>query len=236
MAKRKAKSLTELADAFSTSTAQTVSRAQQLMLDDGLPAQLLLTQEQRSESWKANPPPQHHPAFYDAKNEQQRELRERLKREATELRIKKLLANKARRAQQIKPEDIRGKRWDPRSNKFIPIDREAIMSDEEQVTTPTAEQKAPIKKKKPAAKAKVVKAKPKAKKTKGNSAAKKEPKKSGFLSVIAEMLTRRSGVTNVEAAEKLGWKSISIPRNARTLNMKIRKEKQPGKPARFYAV
>lgn len=98
-----------------------LTKAQRIMVEDGLPAKLLLTQDQRAAAWRPYLELVWTHSFKDPANEQQRAIREQHKREAAALRIRKLKAGQARKAVAVKPATIRGKRWDSRNNKWVPI-------------------------------------------------------------------------------------------------------------------
>lgn len=100
-----------------------LTKAQQLMVDDGLPVDLFRTTEQRAAYWLANPHFGVIPtvSFKDDKR-QSDALREQFEREATALRIAKLKAGLVRKAVKLSPRDLRGMRWDSRNNRLIPID------------------------------------------------------------------------------------------------------------------
>jgi hypothetical protein len=54
-------------------------RAQQMMLDDGLPSAFIMTAQERHALWEANPP-KNSPSFLDPRLEQDRQLREQQKK------------------------------------------------------------------------------------------------------------------------------------------------------------
>lgn len=91
--------------------------AQKLMIADGFPAELFIPQDVRSQAWKECPP-KAMGVFSDAKIEEQRAVREQLKKEETERRIMKLKAGQRRKV--LKQIDTRGMRWDPRRNQWEP--------------------------------------------------------------------------------------------------------------------
>jgi hypothetical protein len=51
---------------------------------------------------------------------------------------------------------------------------------------------------------------------------------------IKEMLLRKSGVTRVQMTEATGWKTLSFQAMAKSLGLKLTKDKQPGKPTVYH--
>ena len=70
-----------------------MNKAQQQMLDDGLPKAFIMTKAERHALWEANPP-KNTQAFLDPRIEQDRKLREQIKQEQTQKRISALRASK----------------------------------------------------------------------------------------------------------------------------------------------
>lgn len=79
------------------------------------------------------------------------------------------------------------------------------------------------------AKAKTDKAKaPKAKKANGES------ERGAKSLAIAEMLKRSKGCTGKDVKAATGWQSVSMPAMAKQLGIKLRIEKVPGEPTRYF--
>jgi len=118
-----------------------LTKSQQFMVDDGLPASLLLTGEQRAAFWLANPHLGVIPtlSFKDDKRQVEVE-REQFEREAAAIRITKLKAGLARKAVKLSSNDLRGMRWDARRNRLVPIDptESRKMTDTEKTTADEA--------------------------------------------------------------------------------------------------
>lgn len=83
-----------------------------------------------------------------------------------------------------------------------------------------------------------------AKKTNGNGAEKapkaKTTKEAGAkrgakMEIIGRLLARKSGCTSKEILEATGWPSVSVPAMSKNLGRKLRKEREQGKPTRYYA-
>jgi hypothetical protein len=106
-----------------------LTKSQRIMADNGAPAKLFLTQKQRTAAWNANPDLgvvfTH--SLKDQKEDKFREMRKQLKNEETVIRIQKMKGALARKAMKLTASDLRGKRWDARHNKFIPINKEFHM-------------------------------------------------------------------------------------------------------------
>ena len=51
---------------------------------------------------------------------------------------------------------------------------------------------------------------------------------------IAKMLGRASGCTAQDIKELTGWPAVSMPAMAKACGLKLRKEKEKGKPTRYY--
>lgn len=51
---------------------------------------------------------------------------------------------------------------------------------------------------------------------------------------VKALLERRSGCTSAEVKEATGWPAVSMPAMAKACNLKLRKEKEKGKPTRYY--
>lgn len=213
-----------------------LTKAQRIMVEDGLPAELLLTQEQRTAAWEPDTGVTWTHSFKDPATESQREIHEQFKREATARRIQKLLARKARKAAAVKPATIRGQRWDSRRNKWVPINptesrmkddiksesaasattdtdtQKPVASNEGTMTNTTKAKKARAKKpaKAKAAKGKKV-AKTAKKAAKGSNGVKKHTPREGNKTqdVLAKMRTAK-GVTRAEILEMTGWKAVSV--------------------------
>lgn len=68
------------------------------------------------------------------------------------------------------------------------------------------------------------------------SAVAKELRSRGMskLDAIAALLTRKCGTTNAEILEATGWPSVSVPQQATAAGLKLRKEKEKGKPTRYF--
>lgn len=192
-----------------------LTKAQQLMVDDGFPPKLFLTTAERAAVWEANPP-KPMGKFFDPREEQQKELRAQLKAEATRIRIAKLHAGQARKA--ANQVDRRGMQWDSRRCKWVPIDpRERKMKDDTNAaageatpvdatsppvanTTETTMKKAK-KTKAPAKKAAKGKA-TKAKAAKGKAAAPRGGRGEGGKSRVDVTLAKLRNWTSVEELAK----------------------------------
>lgn len=219
-----------------------LTKSQKIMVADGFPAALLISQRQRAAWWTDHPDlgivDTH--SFKDSKEDNNREIREQLKQEATALRIRKLLAGQARKTIAIKPRDIRGKRWDSRNNKWIPIDPQELnmkhdtekQSDDQAVAaeiaseltaneenpvtkTPRARKPAKAKANKAAKKVvakKAAKAKKPAKaKAKGNGNGKRKSNgKAHGAQTETVLAALKKGTTRAELLAKLGWNAINI--------------------------
>lgn len=88
--------------------------------------------------------------------------------------------------------------------------------------------------KKPAVKAAAPK---KAAKGNGHAPAKRasgEPRKGSKTEMVAKLLLRKSGTTTAEILEATGWPAVSVPALAKAAALKLRKEKEQGKPTRYY--
>lgn len=85
----------------------------------------------------------------------------------------------------------------------------------------------PPAKKKPA---KVAKAAKKAPKAKAKPAANGKTK----LELITALLLRKCGCTNADVLEVTNWPSVSMPQQATAAGLKLRKEKKPGSPTRYF--
>ena len=97
--------------------------------------------------------------------------------------------------------------------------------------------------KKPRAKVEVIaKARAKAKANRANKAKAPKAKKAtngsserGAKSLaIAEMLKRAKGCTGKDVKAATGWQSVSMPAMAKQLHIKLRIEKVPGEPTRYF--
>lgn len=206
-----------------------LTKSQQLMVADGFPAILFQTREQRAAWWANHPDLGTIPTLSfkdDPKDDKFREMREQLERETTARRIQKLLGGQARKATMIRKSAIRGMRWDPRHNKWVPIDppesrmkyddpkspaddqatvsddsKSSVAANEDTMTkAPKKTRKAMIAKKtaiKKAAK-KTVKA-AKSKSTNGSG----EKKGPGVIATIVATIGRASGATAEELLEIL---------------------------------
>ena len=74
----------------------------------------------------------------------------------------------------------------------------------------------------------------KAAKPKGNGHVKGEPRKGSKTEMVAKLLLRKSGTTTAEILEATGWPAVSVPALAKAAALKLRKEKEQGKPTRYY--
>jgi len=54
------------------------------------------------------------------------------------------------------------------------------------------------------------------------------------MQIIATLLKRKSGCTAQEVRDACGWKAVSMPDNAEKLGLKLRTQKTPGEPMRYY--
>ena len=54
------------------------------------------------------------------------------------------------------------------------------------------------------------------------------------LKAIVALLTRSSGCTGAEVLAATGWPSVSMPQQATAAGLKLRKEKKPGQPTRYW--
>lgn len=86
----------------------------------------------------------------------------------------------------------------------------------------------PAKVAKPEPKPKAAKVAPKAK------AAKPAANGKTKLELITALLLRKSGCTNADVLEVTNWPSVSMPQQATAAGIKLRKEKKPGAPTRYY--
>ena len=111
-----------------------LTKAQQLMIDEGFPSQLLLTPTDRDAAWK-DKPPKPMGTFLDPKTEEQKEIRAKIKAEEQRIRIAKLLAGQERKKVKVTKADTRGMRWDSRHNKFVPDQptKQAKMKDDPKI-------------------------------------------------------------------------------------------------------
>jgi hypothetical protein len=110
-----------------------VTPAQQLMVQDGLPAVLLLTSEQRAEAWRLNPPRamplfQAIPRNEDAATSA---FRAQVEAERRQKSLNQIAKMKNRFAQ--KAVDHSKMRWDPRAAKFVP-DHIPVLAAEPQIS------------------------------------------------------------------------------------------------------
>lgn len=94
------------------------SPGQRQMVEDGFPAALLLSSDERAGLWRRNPPKPI--MFNDPLLEQQRALRDQQRREAASIRITKLKASLARKRQTSF--DHSNHRWDSIRNRWVPIE------------------------------------------------------------------------------------------------------------------
>lgn len=98
-----------------------ITRAQQLMVDDGLPWQAILTDEQREQAWKDNPPK---PASTINDGPAKKEVPADVLAFAAEEADKKNTQKKNRIAKMVnksKAPDPSTHRWDATKNKWVPI-------------------------------------------------------------------------------------------------------------------
>jgi len=51
---------------------------------------------------------------------------------------------------------------------------------------------------------------------------------------IAALLQRKAGVTRAEILKLTGWPTVSVQAVAKACGLKLRKEKTPGEPTRYY--
>ena len=52
--------------------------------------------------------------------------------------------------------------------------------------------------------------------------------------MVKALLERKSGCTSAEVLEKTGWPAVSMPAIAKAAGLKLRKEKEKGKPTRYF--
>ena len=74
---------------------------------------------------------------------------------------------------------------------------------------------------------------------KGNGHAKGERvsgelRKGSKTEIIAHLLQRKNGTTTAEILEATGWPAVSVPAMAKAAGLKLQKEKEQGKPTRYY--
>lgn len=77
-----------------------------------------------------------------------------------------------------------------------------------------------------------------AKKAKGKTAKSSAPraaKEGSKTGAVKDLLLRAKGCTNREVLDATGWPTISMPATAKSLGLKLRKEKNKGEPTRYYA-
>lgn len=96
-----------------------LTKAQQVMVNDGFPPSLFWTQEERKAAWDAAPPkPYSFNNEDDAAVIQRKQMREALEQEAIRIRNLRFAALKAKK---VRAEmDVRGMRWSSRTNKWEP--------------------------------------------------------------------------------------------------------------------
>src|ERR1043166_8059084 len=91
------------------------TKSQQLMVEDGLPPELLISQEQRAKEWEENPP-RPLPAFNETAKSQDQATLQLL----SEMAVKKTVKTKNRIAKMLdKQVDRTGQRWDGRRGKWV---------------------------------------------------------------------------------------------------------------------
>lgn len=210
-----------------------LTKAQALMVQDGFPADLFRSPDQRKAYWAAHPDLGCIPtaSFKDAVDPARDALREQFEREATAARIAKLKAGIARKA--VTAPDRRGQRWDPRRNSWVPIDppaRSLTMTDDTKATdtlpgdqatsagdattvannedTMVAKSKKSTAKKPAKKAAKKAAKKPVAKKAAKSGAKKSAPKAAGpkgegVIATIIKTISRASGASASELVEIL---------------------------------
>lgn len=194
--------------------------------DDGIPAFLKLTPEERKAGWERHPP-RAMPAFTT-----ERSVDPATAAFAAELAAQKKLKTKARISRMLAPKvDTQGKRWDSRTCKWVAMENKMNDTDKAAATgTPEAETK--TQETTVAKKAKKAKGKKPATKTraKGNGGVRPGSK----LEVIANLLKRKSGCTQEEAAKAVGWAAVSMGLQAKNAGLKLRKEKNKDGVTRYY--
>lgn len=55
------------------------------------------------------------------------------------------------------------------------------------------------------------------------------------LALIVDLLKRKQGCTTADVLKATDWPSVSMPQQAKAAGLKLRKEKEKGKPTRYYA-
>lgn len=60
------------------------------------------------------------------------------------------------------------------------------------------------------------------------------PRKGSKTALIAGLLKREKGCTTAQILEATGWPSVSVPASAKAAGLKLRKEKKPGEPTRYF--
>lgn len=187
-----------------------LTKAQQLMVEDGAPLFCFLTTEQRMQSWLDHPPvaiPQDALAFRRTPVDPELLAELEVKRKAkASARIAKML---------LKKEDFSNKRWDARNNRWI--SEEKIMTDQPQAAV----------------------TEPKLKRAKAKVAPKKKIvapviKWEAERKILTKLLQRPSGCNVEEVLKATGWKTVGIALQAKAMKIKIIKE-QTDKGLRYYA-
>lgn len=87
---------------------------------------------------------------------------------------------------------------------------------------------------KPEPKAKVATKPAKAAKVAPKAKAKPASNGKTKLELITALLLRKSGCTNADVLEVTNWPSVSMPQQAAAAGLKLRKEKKPGSPTRYF--
>ena len=190
--------------------------------DNGIPDFCKIPQEQRNATWEKNPP-KAVPAFerparveLDAdKVTRERILAEQAEAKKTAANVAKGFAKAFARISKMKARAEEGKpgpgmRWDTRTSRFVPEHVLATKSN-------------PVEEVAMAKKAKATK-----KKVSG------EPRPGSKTAIVAALLRRKDGCTSTDAFKAVGWKTIGVPFMEKAMGVKIKKEKLPGKPLRYY--
>lgn len=203
------------------------------MIDDSkndlpdLPDYLKISEEDRAKAWEDNPPkPFIAPAITTRDDPAVAQIKADIQNRVELKKAARFAKLKAKTADQTyRP----GMRWCPKRCAFItdsPSKKERKTMSELENNTET---KVPTPKKKKTNGAK--------KTAKKKVAAKpKKPKKEGpsKTAIVARLLQRQNGCTSAEVLEATNWPAVSMPAIAKAAKLKLRKEKEPGKPTRYY--
>jgi hypothetical protein len=100
-------------------------------------------------------------------------------------------------------------------------------------TKPAVEKERVVSKKSDKAKAKT-KVQPKGEKAKSTKKAEPAVRAGSKVHLVAGLLTRKEGCTNEEVLKATGWPSVSMPQQAKAAGLSLRKEKEKGKPTRYF--